>query len=226
MKKYIFENNDITFWYAEDGLYHVTTQDSDEVFHHFSQAVAEYYTLVMNSVLAVGYKDSFFLEESHNIKADLLHMPTLEMKKYEKDFSEIKKQAYKKGELPPMFNKYYEINAFNSMQLEYKLYAEGLHTKEDAEKNTKIFFNAYVNDRKMAESVKNEYLLQQERIKAAEEKLTQIVKTSNELTSQLTKEDFYGLLDTLLDVVSALTGEKVTANIIKMNIFKAEGKGA
>lgn len=215
MKKYV-ENQTISLFVAEDGSFHLLTEDSDEVLSsEYQVAIAAYFTARMNEALSKGFSAEDFTDDSEVAEKpaeDTLECasgdsPTLEMQEKEKDFERIKRLAFQKADMPDSVEQY-DVKAYQNMLLTYELHRQGLYDTEQARRYTMITKNAYITERKAAQSIKKMYFSVQSAIKKTSEKLTHLIKNADKMS----KDE---LTDELLNIVSLAIGEEVTAKQIR-----------
>ncbi len=218
MKKYM-ENQTISLFIAEDGLFHMVTEDSDEVLcSEYQKAIAEYFTARMNEALSRGFSAEDFAEvsavtqQAEDDPIEFVHsnVQTLEMQEIENDFKHIKLLAFQKAEMPK-YTEQHDIKAYHNMSLTYELHRQKLYDMERSKRYTAITKNAYITERKRAESVRDRDFAQQEAIKKTSEKLTHLIKNADKMS----KDE---LIDELLDIVSLAIGEEVTAKQIRKKL--------
>lgn len=218
MKKYM-ENQTISLFVAEDGLFHMVTEDSDEVLpSEYRIAVAAYFTARMNEALSKGFSAEDFVEVSavtdqaveDPIEYAQSDVQTLDMQRMEEDFNSIKKQAYHEKEMPD-YKRWCDANAFQSMKGVYLLYDCGFYDINKAESQKRMFFNRYTVARKQEEDSNKIYRILH----------TAHMKTSQRLTALINGADTMSkdeLIEELLNIVSLAIGEEVTAKQIRKKL--------
>lgn len=218
MKKYI-ENQTISLFVAEDGSFRLITEDSDEVLSsEYPKAIAAYFTARMNEALSKGFSAEDFTDDSEVTEKhaeDPLECasgdsPTLEMQEMEKDFDRIKRLAFQKADMSDSAEQY-DVKAYQNMLLTYELHRQKLYDTDQARRYTMITKNAYITERKAAQSIKKMYFSVQSAIKKTSEKLTHLIKNADKMS----KDE---LIDELLDIVSLAIGEEVTAKQIRKKL--------
>lgn len=215
MKKYT-ENQTISLFVAEDGSFRLITEDSDEVLSsEYPKAIAAYFTARMNEALSKGFSAEDFIEvsavteqtEEDPIEYAHSDVQTLEMQKMESDFKHIKLLAFQKAEMPK-YTEQHDIKAYQNMLLTYELHRQKLYNTERSRRYTAITKNAYITERKRAESVRDRDFAQQEAIKKTNVKLTVLKEGADSMSKD-------AIINELLDIVSLAIGQEFTSNQIR-----------
>lgn len=217
MKKYI-KDEIYSFCIAKDGMFHLISDDSDEVLcSEYPKAVSAYYTALMNEALSRGFSAEDFREikaaaqvEEDPIEYAHSDLRTLNIKKYEEDFEKIKHLAFRKAEMPE-YSQSYDIKAYQNVLQAYELYRMQIYDPVQSARNMKIIFNVYVTERKESESRRRIYFSQQEAIKKSSEKIHRLIVGADEMS----KDE---VINELLDIVSLAIGEEVTAKAIRKKL--------